>query len=78
MFEEAFKNSNLSYDQFDPLCSYSFVLQHPMNRIVRKYFKPKLILVQVVKINDDGSYTFLDYHNIGSKLCIENTLNNNI
>ena len=69
MFDEAFKIMNISYKQFDKTCCYSFVLQHPLNRIVFRYNKPNLVLVQVIKINND-SYKFLDYRAIGKQMGI--------
>jgi len=40
-------------DLLDPDCCYSFVLQHPENRIVTKVSKPALYLVQVKNLKTD-------------------------
>ena len=45
MFEEA--KGDLDFDKLNPELTYSFVLRHPDNRIVTKYEKADLVLVQV-------------------------------
>ena len=54
-FEELFNDStsNLNYDKLDPTISYTFVLQHPDNRIVKNYTNPEYTLVVARKINQD-------------------------
>lgn len=70
MFEEAFKYMKISYDIFDKNISYTFVLMHPNNRIVYKYFKPTVKLVQAVLISENNDVEYLDYHKIGQELGI--------
>jgi len=53
MFIDACKNVNLDINKLDKNLSYSFVLQHPMNRIVVPFSNPCLYLVGVYKINNE-------------------------
>lgn len=54
MFLTAFTDMNLEFDNFKQGYSYSFVVQHPENRIVVPFNKPQLILTNVYKLN--GTY----------------------
>jgi hypothetical protein len=49
MFQEAFGNFDTSV--LDKSCSYSFVLQHPMNRIVCPVKYPTLYIIKIYRIN---------------------------
>ena len=49
MFLDAFTKHKLEFSHFDPSFCYSFVLQHPDNRIVVPYTEPKLILTNIYK-----------------------------
>lgn len=51
MFMEAATENNLDINKLDTNMCYSFVLQHPENRIVVPFSKPQLYLVGVYKIN---------------------------
>ena len=53
MFLEAATNNNLFSDNLAKENCYSFVLQHPENRIVVPFKQPQLYLVAVYKINND-------------------------
>jgi hypothetical protein len=50
MFMEALKETGLDFNKLNPSYSYSFVLQHPQNRIVVPFKKPALYLVAVYEI----------------------------
>uniref|UniRef100_A0A6C0KW27 T4 RNA ligase 1-like N-terminal domain-containing protein n=1 Tax=viral metagenome TaxID=1070528 RepID=A0A6C0KW27_9ZZZZ len=50
MFMEAVSCVGLDFNKLNPLYSYSFVLQHPQNRIVIPFSKPQLYLVAVYEI----------------------------
>jgi len=50
MFEEACHETGLILDALNPKFCYSFVLQHPDNRIVVPFSKPQLYLVEVYEI----------------------------
>lgn len=55
MFLEAAKTANLVLDFLNPLYSYSFVLQHPENRIVVPFKEPKLYLVAIYYIDNSDT-----------------------
>ena len=50
MFLDAMQNTGLTFDMLDKKNSYSFVLQHPKNRIVVAFEKPALYLIAVYEI----------------------------
>jgi hypothetical protein len=53
MFEEACKENNFNLETLNPQFCYSFVLQHPDNRIVVPFSKPQLYLVEAYEISGD-------------------------
>jgi hypothetical protein len=56
MFLEAAKANKLVLEHLNPLYTYSFVLQHPENRIVVPFKEPKLYLVAMYHVdNSDKS-----------------------
>jgi hypothetical protein len=56
MFLEAAKEANLEFDNLIKTICYSFVLQHPENRIVVPFKKPQLYLVGTYRIiNEENS-----------------------
>lgn len=55
-FHEMFHETNINYDNLNKQYCYSFVLQHPENRIVTPITTPKLYLIAVYQINDSGIY----------------------
>lgn len=50
MFLEACASSNFDFSRLNPQYCYSFVLQHPENRIVVPFYKPSLYLVATYRI----------------------------
>jgi hypothetical protein len=61
MFIEAATECKLDINNLDTNLCYSFVLQHPENRIVVPFSKPNLYLVGVYKINNDNNTVNVDY-----------------
>jgi hypothetical protein len=58
MFLEAYYYANLHYIHFDKTKCYSFVLQHPENRIVSYITEPRIYLIASYKLEDNN--VFLD------------------
>ena len=54
MFLECMNEANLDFDALQKDCSYSFVMQHPNNHIVREITKPTLYLIAVYKIDNEA------------------------
>jgi hypothetical protein len=54
MFLEAAKENNLNLDKLSKVYNFSFVLQHPDNRIVVPIKKPQLYLVSAYSIHHDS------------------------
>jgi hypothetical protein len=52
MFLEAAKNNKLELDSLDKIFCYSFVLQHPENRIVVPFKSPQLYLISMYNIDN--------------------------
>ena len=50
MFLEAMNSQLIEFDNFDKTLCYSFVLQHPDNRIVVHFKEPRIVLVGLYKI----------------------------
>ena len=74
MFIDAYKHSNFNLDDLDTNLSYSFVLQHPMNRIVSKINNPTLYFISAFKIDNSN----LIITPIDNKLIIDKFENSNI
>jgi hypothetical protein len=62
MFLEAALNCNLLLDNLEKENCYSFVLQHPENRIVVPFKKPQLYLVAVYSIHNDENSVYVNIH----------------
>ena len=62
MFLEASYENNMSFNLLDKKYSYSFVVQHPENRIVVPFKKPQLYLVAVYSIINDNDVITVDAH----------------
>ena len=68
-FYELFQESNaLNFDAMNKNYFYSFVLQHPENRIVTCYSEPKITLVFVGKVNDDNTVESIPYQDIANDI----------
>ena len=63
MFLEAAKEANLVLDTLAKTICYSFVLQHPENRIVVPFKKPHLYLVRTYEIINDENGVYVNVHN---------------
>lgn len=64
MFEDALASCHFSLDLLNPKFCYSFVLQHPRNRIVVPVLMPQLYLCEYYKINHED--------NSGIKVVVQN------
>ena len=56
MFLDAMNNTGLEFDHLDKTFCYSFVLQHPKNRIVVPITQPSIILTNKYKIENNQVY----------------------
>ena len=63
MFEDAKRETNLSFDLLDYRYCYSFVLQHPKNRIVGMVPKPHLVLCAMYQIENNNVKEIAIYDN---------------
>jgi len=62
MFNDACSENGLNITTLNPEYCYSFVLQHPNNRIVVPFNKAKLYLVDVFQINQEGDNITVNYN----------------
>jgi len=62
MFLEASYENNMSFNLLDKKYSYSFVVQHPENRIVVPFKNPQLYLVAVYSIVNDNNGIIVEAH----------------
>ena len=78
MFIEAAKNCNLNLDYLDIRFCYSFILQHPKNRIVSLVNNPLIYLIAVYEITNNSRGTCIEELDIHKSLgLIHNNDNNN-
>jgi hypothetical protein len=63
MFMDAASRCNLNVENLDKDICWSFVLQHPTNRIVVPFDRPKLYLVGTYKINCDNDKVIIEVLN---------------
>jgi hypothetical protein len=75
MFLEAAKENNLSLDELPKKNSYSFVLQHPENRIVVPFKKPQLYLVAIYSIQNETDDICITTVNLIDYIIYFNALN---
>ena len=61
MFHEAMNNQHIEFEHFDKKLCYSFVLQHPDNRIVIHFRTARIVLTGLYKI-EGTTVTVLDKH----------------
>jgi hypothetical protein len=54
MFLECMNHVGLDFDALQKDCSYSFVMQHPNNHIVRNIVAPALCLIAVYKVDNEN------------------------
>jgi len=64
MFMEAAAENKLDINKLEPELCYSFVLQHPENRIVVPFSKPQLYLAGVFKINNTSNGVTVSYYDV--------------
>lgn len=62
MFLEAAKENNLFLEKLNRVYCYSFVLQHPQNRIVVPFKKPNLYLVALYQIDNSNKNNILVHY----------------
>jgi len=60
MFFEATYENNMQFTDLDKKYCYSFVVQHPENRIVVPFKKPQLYLVAVYLIKNENDVIYVD------------------
>ena len=58
MFLEAMNESGLEFTMFDPRYCYSFVVQHPKNRIVSVIDKPTIYLIAIYQIDNENKKVY--------------------
>ena len=61
MFKECCESSKFSFDLLDKTTCYSFVFQHPENRIINVVEEPTLYIVAAYKNNNDNTFQKVDY-----------------
>jgi len=66
MFIEAANECNLDITKLEPDLCYSFVLQHPENRIVVPFAKPQLYLVALYRIHNIPNNITVEYLDLNS------------
>jgi len=59
MFYECLESTDLTLESLDMDYCYSFLIQHPNNRIVKQYLSPRLVLTHVSRVLD-GKVLFYD------------------
>lgn len=79
MFFEGAKENNLELNFLETKYCYSFVLQHPDNRIVVPFKKPQLYLVAVYSIHNDTDKIIVENYNAQNfQYFFNNILNSSI
>jgi hypothetical protein len=76
MFLEAAAENNLLLQNLNPIYSYSFVMQHPENRIVVPFKKPQLYLVSLYLIENNTNSVIVNQYD--PRIFIHNFLKQNV
>ena len=63
MFLDAMNHIGLEFEELDKTCCYSFVLQHPKNRIVVPIKEPAIILTNKYKIENNEVFNNNSFNN---------------
>jgi hypothetical protein len=78
MFFECLETCDLSLDtDFDIKFNYSFVIQHPDNKIVNQFEKPNIVLVEMFQIKEDeviGYYPTSNEEDSSSEIILSDAL----
>jgi len=69
MFMEAAVECKLEFNKLNPELCYSFVLQHPANRIVVPFKNTNLYLVGIYKINNNDNNVTVDLFDVHEYQC---------
>lgn len=64
MFLDAMNHRGLEFEDLDKYCCYSFVLQHPQNRIVVPVTEPSLILTNKYEIDNNQIFNNNSFNNV--------------
>ena len=64
MFFECCENCNLDLNILDKTICYSFVFQHPNNRLINVVEEPSLYIVSAYKNNNNNTFTKIDYKDL--------------
>ena len=76
MFDDMFRQSNISYDDLNKEYSYSFVLQHINNPIVSPVSKSRLVLIAIYRIENKENPSEILVHTIDKREYHHQFLNN--
>ena len=68
MFFETFEERKLNWDLFNPSYSYSFVLQHPDNKIVVNFAEKNLVLVEIRKGSEKIDILLQEFQDLRNKI----------
>jgi hypothetical protein len=78
MFVEACHQNNFNFDTLNPKFCYSFVLQHPDNRIVVPFKKSQLYLVAVYSIHNEQDNISVTVNDVNDFVDVFHALNTTV
>jgi hypothetical protein len=78
MFLEAAYENNLVLDNLNKSKCYSFVLQHPKNRIVVPFENPQLYLVAVYEIHNKENFVYVEVNEVDEYKDVFATMNTSV